>query len=241
MGCSGRSRRALSASRARQKRLLAHPGHSGEASAGRGGVSRRRPATASAAHHAAQGAPRHAAHTSTGRTRGAVAGRRTPPGPAAEPPRDPSPQALRLLPAHPATHTVPARGELSGLPRALASGMTGAGVAILRHSACLCPRAGRPRRGAEVDGDGCRCAHTVVGAHAPPPCGGAPVHAPSRPVCRAGLRRHGPSRAEWGRGRALGRAGAGRHLSGVSCPARASRTGAAHRTLPAGPRTPLWE
>ena len=45
----------------------------------------------------------------------------------------------------------------------------------------------------------------------------------------------------WGRDRAVCRLGGGHHVSGVSCPTRASQTGSPDRTLAAGPRTLLWE
>src|SRR2546425_10759894 len=59
----------------------------------------------------------------------------------------------------------------------------------------------------------------------------------SRHVCPARLRRHGPSLEERRRGWALCRIGGGRHVSGVSCPTRSSRTGSTDGTLAAGSRT----
>src|SRR5205823_2086939 len=122
---------ALSASRAGRGRLLAHPGQSGDASAGRGGVSRRRQAPALAAQQAAPGDPRQAAQTATGRTRGAVAGRGIPSVPAADPQLEPAYQELLLFSDDSATPTVPSGGDLSGIQMEMASRTTIQRVEIL--------------------------------------------------------------------------------------------------------------
>ncbi len=71
------------------------------------GVSRRWQTPALAAQQAAQGHPRQTPQTPAGRTQGAVADRRTPPVPAADPQLESTYQELLLFSDEPATQTVP--------------------------------------------------------------------------------------------------------------------------------------
>src|SRR5207249_10243929 len=116
---------------------LSYPGQSGDASAGRRGVARRRLTTACASSQASQGDARQTPQASQGRTGGGMAGGgASPPPPSAHQLALPDEGVLLLVDQPPCAALSP-RHALSRLHMALASGDL---PTILRLKRALVPR-----------------------------------------------------------------------------------------------------
>ena len=189
MTCRARlPRLGREASRAGCARLLAHPGHSGEASTGPRSVPGGWHTPAFAPAPAPPSSPRHVAATSARRAARAGAGRGTAARPAVERPLARFPHALGLPGDERASAMRHPRDALSSLSRGLARGMTIESMDIVGHSACLCHRTSRAGRGVAVDGDGRGSAQTVLGPHDPTARAGPHGHASGGDGCHPRLR-----------------------------------------------------